>query len=114
MANLVAFKGVSLPDTTISLNHPVMRYFFRHQIQGLLNRFAGGLCAKRLLGSFQLIGVQSGGHLNKSHGAPPVRQHIGFCMTRSSREVLGSSEFKDEEGKVLSFELAGNAERDVL
>jgi hypothetical protein len=36
--------------------------------------------------------------LNKSHGAPPVRQHIGICMTGSRREVLSAAHWE-----VLSF-----------
>jgi hypothetical protein len=100
MANLAGLERIPLPNAAISLDHPIMGGSLGHQVQGLLNGLCCGFSSEGLFRSFQLVGVQSGGHLNKSHGAPPVRQHIGICMTGSRREVLSAAHWE-----VLSFEL---------
>ena len=110
MANLAGFECIPLPNAAISLDYPIMGGFLGHQVQSLLNGLCCGFSPQGLFRSFQLVGVQSGGYLNKSHGAPPVGQHIGVCMTgsrqggRSSEFWVLSAELESEETEVLSYE----------
>ena len=107
MANLAGLERIPLPNAAISLDHPIMGGSLGHQVQSLLNGLCDGFSPEGLFRSFQLVGVQSGGHLNKSHGAPPVRQHRDICMTGSSREILSSELARKAEKEVLSAELGG-------
>src|SRR5437879_11644854 len=85
MANLAGLERIPLPNAAISLDHPIMGGFLGHHVQGLLNGLCYRFSPESLFRSFQLVGVQSGGYLNKSHGAPPVRQYTAICMTGSNR-----------------------------
>jgi hypothetical protein len=56
-ANLGLVEGIGLPNGTVPLNDAIVRGLFRNEIQGALQRFAGGLGAKRLLSPAELRGI---------------------------------------------------------